>query len=46
MASALDAARVSVTSLPVIDVSGLSSGNAAERTAVGAQLRAACRDNR
>ena len=44
MPSALEAARVSVASLPVIDVSGLSSKNAAERQAVGAQLRAACLD--
>jgi isopenicillin N synthase-like dioxygenase len=44
MPSALEAARVSVASLPVIDVSGLSSKNAADREAVGAQLRAACLD--
>src|ERR1700722_18363252 len=44
MPSALEAARVSVASLPVIDVSGLSSKNAAERQAVSAQLRAACLD--
>ena len=44
MPSALEAARVSVASLPVIDISGLSSGNVAERKAVGAQLRAACLD--
>src|SRR5580658_2312974 len=44
MPSALEAARVSAASLPVIDVSGLSSKNAAERQAVGAQLRAACLD--
>src|ERR1700730_1682013 len=44
MPSALEAARISVASLPVIDVSGLSSRNAAERQAVGAQLRAACVD--
>ena len=44
MPSALEAARVSTASLPVIDVSGLSSKNAAERQAAGAQLRAACLD--
>ena len=44
MPSALEAARVSTASLPVIDVSALSSKNAAERQAVGAQLRAACLD--
>ena len=38
MPSALEAARVSAASLPLIDVSGLSSKNAAERQAVGAQL--------
>jgi isopenicillin N synthase-like dioxygenase len=44
MPSALEAARVSAASLPVIDVSGLSSKNAADRQAVGVQLRAACLD--
>src|SRR5271156_1472978 len=44
MPSALEAARVSTASLPVIDVSGLSSKSLADRQAVGAQLRAACLD--
>jgi isopenicillin N synthase-like dioxygenase len=44
MPSALEAARVSAASLPIIDISGLSSKNAADRQAVGAQLRAACLD--
>ncbi len=44
MASALEAARVSTFSLPVIDVSGLMSKHPAERRTVGAQLRAACLD--
>jgi len=41
---ALDAARVSPASLPIIDVSGLSSGRTADRQAVGADLRSACAD--
>jgi isopenicillin N synthase-like dioxygenase len=44
MPSALEAARVSASSLPVIDISGLSSGSAADRQAVGAHLRGACLD--
>jgi isopenicillin N synthase-like dioxygenase len=44
MPSALEAARVSAASLPIIDVSGLSSNKLAERQAVGARLRAACLD--
>src|ERR1700691_4213818 len=44
MPSALEAARVSAASLPVIDISGLSSQNAADRRAVGVQLRSACLD--
>lgn len=44
MPSALEAARVAVASLPVIDISGLSSNNAANRRNVGAALRAACLD--
>ena len=44
MASALEAARVSAASLPVIDISGLTSANAADRQKVGAELRAACVD--
>ncbi len=43
MPSPLGAARVSA-SLPVIDISGLSSNRAIERQKVGAQLRAACLD--
>ena len=45
MTDVLDAARVSQASLPVIDISGLSSGNIADRQAVGAKLRAACLAN-
>jgi isopenicillin N synthase-like dioxygenase len=45
MPSALEAARVSAASLPVIDISGLSRKNAANRHAVGVQLRSACLDN-
>jgi isopenicillin N synthase-like dioxygenase len=44
MANALEATRVSVASLPVIDISGLTSESAQARRAVGAQLRAACLD--
>jgi len=44
MASALEAARVSAASLPVIDISGLSGTSAAERQKVGAALHAACVD--
>jgi isopenicillin N synthase-like dioxygenase len=44
MPSALEAARVSAASLPIIDISGLSSARSADRQAVGAQLRAACID--
>jgi isopenicillin N synthase-like dioxygenase len=44
MSSALEASRVAVASLPVIDISGLSSNNAADRRSVGAALRAACLD--
>lgn len=44
MASALEAARVSVASLPIIDISGLSNADAAAHRAVGAQLRTACLD--
>jgi len=44
MASALEAARVSAASLPIIDISGLSSNKAADRRAVGRELRAACTD--
>jgi isopenicillin N synthase-like dioxygenase len=44
MPSALEAARVSTASLPIIDISGLSSRNPAERQKVGALLRAACLD--
>ncbi|MCK9916509.1 hypothetical protein MXD81_45915 [Microbacteriaceae bacterium K1510] len=44
MTSALEAARVSVATLPIIDISGLKSANIADRKAVGAALRAACLD--
>jgi isopenicillin N synthase-like dioxygenase len=44
MPSALEAARVSAASLPIIDISGLSSARPADRHAVGAQLRSACLD--
>lgn len=44
MPSALEAARVSAASLPVIDISGLTSSHAADRQEVGAQLRSACLD--
>jgi len=44
MASALEAARVSAASLPVIDISGLTSASAAERQKVGAALHVACVD--
>lgn len=44
MPGALEAARVATASLPVIDVSGLTSADARDRKAVAAQLRAACLD--
>jgi isopenicillin N synthase-like dioxygenase len=44
MSSILDARRLDTASLPVIDVSGLSSSSPADRKAVGAQLRSACLD--
>jgi isopenicillin N synthase-like dioxygenase len=44
MASALEAVRVSTASLPIIDISGLSSSKLADRKAVAAELRAACLD--
>lgn len=44
MISALEAARVSVATLPIIDISGLSSANLIDRKAVGAALRTACLD--
>jgi isopenicillin N synthase-like dioxygenase len=44
MPSALEAARVSAASLPIIDISGLSSQKLANRQEVGAALRAACLD--
>jgi isopenicillin N synthase-like dioxygenase len=45
MSNSLEAARVSQASLPVIDISGLSSSKLADREAVGARLRTACLDN-
>lgn len=45
MNSQLDAAIVAQTSLPVIDIRGLSSDSLADRKAVGAKLRTACLDN-
>jgi isopenicillin N synthase-like dioxygenase len=45
MSNSLEAARVSQASLPVIDISGLSSSRLADREAVGARLRTACLDN-
>jgi isopenicillin N synthase-like dioxygenase len=44
MPNAFEAARVAHASLPVIDISGLSSRSLADRKTVGAQLRAACLD--
>jgi isopenicillin N synthase-like dioxygenase len=44
MRSALEAARVSAASLPIIDISGLSSTSAVDRRQVGAALRVACLD--
>ncbi|MDP2412146.1 MAG: 2-oxoglutarate and iron-dependent oxygenase domain-containing protein [Pseudolabrys sp.] len=41
---ALEAVKVSVASLPVIDIGGLNSADPADRQAVGAALRAACID--
>lgn len=43
MSNAIEAARTSTSSLPVVDISGLSEKLAVERAAVGAQLRAARR---
>ncbi|MGK9054856.1 isopenicillin N synthase family dioxygenase [Neorhizobium petrolearium] len=44
MNSMLDARRPDAATLPVIDVSGLSSSRSEDRKAVGAALRAACTD--
>ncbi|HZR88568.1 MAG TPA: 2-oxoglutarate and iron-dependent oxygenase domain-containing protein [Bradyrhizobium sp.] len=41
----LEAARVSATSLPVIDIGGLSSPDLSDRKAVAAKLRTACLHN-
>jgi len=43
-AAALEAVRVSAASLPIIDIGGLWSSDAAARRAVAAQLREACLD--
>ncbi len=45
MGNALEAAKVSTASLPVIDISGLASKALADREAVGAMLREACLNN-
>jgi isopenicillin N synthase-like dioxygenase len=44
MSAALEAIRVSPLTLPVIDIGGLWSDQAADRQAVGAKLRDACLD--
>jgi isopenicillin N synthase-like dioxygenase len=44
MSNALEATRVAHASLPVIDISGMSSRNIADRSEVGARLRATCLD--
>ena len=44
MPAALEAARVSLASLPVVDVSDLTSSNLDARRAVGARLHGACLD--
>src|SRR5271170_3069453 len=45
MATALEAARVSAASLPIIDIGDLASPHLAARRAVAAQLHAACCNN-
>ena len=45
MSDGLEVARLSEASLPVIDISGLSSSDLSDRKAVGAELRAACLKN-
>lgn len=45
MNSILDARRIEAATLPVIDVSGLSSSKLEDRKIVGAAIRAACIDN-
>src|SRR5258708_25533621 len=42
MSEPLQAAQISANQLPVIDVSGLSSSKAQDRSAVGARIRTAC----
>ncbi|TCU14737.1 hypothetical protein [Rhizobium sullae] len=44
MNSMLDARRIDAATLPVIDVSGLSSSRFEDRKAVDTALRAACTD--
>ena len=44
MPAALEATRLSLASLPVIDVLDLTSSNIDARRAVGSRLRAACLD--
>ena len=44
MATTLDAKTVQTATLPIIDVSGLSSHHAGDRAAVGKTLRASCLD--
>lgn len=45
MSELLEVARLAEASLPVIDISGLSSNRLSDRQAVGARLRAACLKN-
>jgi isopenicillin N synthase-like dioxygenase len=45
MSNKPEVARLSEASLPVIDITGLSSSRLSDRQAVGAELRAACLNN-